>query len=710
MPPKSGGAPPAGCHTPLETIRGIGPVRARLLGRLEIYCAEDALTHLPRRYEDRRHLKPIVELHEGEAATVRGEVIAARVATTSGGRRRLFEVTVSDGSGTLRARWFRFRGLSGSPLFRPGSLILLYGTVGGRGRRRSMIHPEATAADGAEETTEFGGVVPVYPSVEGLSQKALRRMMGEIVAAMIDRVEETLPPEVVRRHRLPGLRESLRLLHRPGKSIPAAQLNSWETPWHRRLIFEELLVLQLGLGRRRCRNRSARKKIRFVRKDALVRSLRNNLPFSLTAAQERVYGEISGDMLSPRAMHRLLQGDVGSGKTVVAAMACLLAAGNGVQSALMAPTEILAEQHYLTLQALTAPLGLKTALLTAGRPAVERRAVVGRLARGEVSLVVGTHALFQSGVRFSRLGLAVIDEQHRFGVRQRLALREKGDRPDLLVMTATPIPRTLALTLYGEYDCSVLDAMPPGRRPVETVVREEDDRPLVYEEVRRELSRGSRVFVVLPLIEESGASDLKAVRETARHLQREIFRDCSVGVLHGRMPLEERANTMERFRAGGISILVATTVVEVGVDVPEATVMIVEHADRFGLAQLHQLRGRIGRGEKPSTCFLMAGPAAGEEGRRRLATMAATVDGFRIAEEDLALRGPGEFLGTRQSGIPGLRVADPLRDRELLIRARDEAIRIIEQDQELHAPKNLLLREIVNARWGDDSGSRGARR
>ncbi len=701
MSSSTGDAPPAGRRTSLETIRGIGPVRARLLGRLEIHCAEDALTHLPRRYEDRRHRSPLVELTEGEAATVSGEVVSAGVAATPGGRRRLFEVRVSDGSGTLRARWFRFRGLPGSPLFRPGSLILLYGTIRGRGRLREMIHPEVTAAAGAEETPEFGGLVPVYPSVEGLSQKALRRMMREIVAATIDRVEETLPPEVIRRHQLPGLRESLRRLHRPGRSIPVAELNGWETPWHRRLIFEELLVLQLGLGRRRCRNRSARRKVRFEWNEALVQDLKRNLPFSLTAAQERVYGEIAGDMLSPKAMHRLLQGDVGSGKTVVAAMACLLAAGNGVQAALMAPTEILAEQHYLTLRALMSPLGLNTALLTAGRPTDERRAVVRGLARGEVSLVVGTHALIQGGVRFARLGLAVIDEQHRFGVRQRLALREKGGRPDLLVMTATPIPRTLALTLYGEYDCSVLDAMPPGRRPVATVVREEDDRPLVYDEVRRELSRGNRVFVVLPLIEESGRSDLRAVREMARHLQREVFRESPVGVLHGRMPLEERAGTMEKFRSGGIAILVATTVVEVGVDVPEATVMIVEHADRFGLAQLHQLRGRIGRGEKPSTCILMAGPAAGEEGRRRLATIAATADGFRIAEEDLALRGPGEFLGTRQSGIPGLRVADPLRDRELLVRARDEAAGIIEQDQELCTPKNLLLREIVNARWGE---------
>jgi ATP-dependent DNA helicase RecG len=563
-----------------------------------------------------------------------------------------------------------------------------------------MVHPEAVAAAGAEESTEFSGVVPVYPSVEGLSQKALRRMMGDIVAAVIDGVEETLPSEMARRHGLPGLGESLRLLHRPGSSIPAAQLNSWDSPWHRRLIFEELLILQLGLGRRRRRNRGARGKVRELRKDGLVRSLEKSLPFSLTEAQKRVYGEIAGDMLSREVMHRLLQGDVGSGKTIVAAMACLLAAGNGVQSALMAPTGILAEQHYLTLRALTEPIGLEIALLTAGRPIDERRAVLGRLARGEVSLVVGTHALIQGGVRFSRLGLAVIDEQHRFGVRQRLALGKKGDRPDLLVMTATPIPRTLALTLYGDYDCSVLDAMPPGRRPVATAVREEDDRPLVYEEVRRELSRGNRVFVVLPRIEESGATDLKAVRETARHLQREVFGDWSVGMLHGRMALEERAETMEKFRSGGISILVATTVVEVGVDVPEATVMIVEHADRFGLAQLHQLRGRIGRGEEPSTCFLMAGPAAGEEGRRRLATMAATVDGFRIAEEDLALRGPGEFLGTRQSGIPELRVADPLRDRDLLIRARDEAAGIIEEDQELRASENLLLREGVNARWG----------
>jgi ATP-dependent DNA helicase RecG len=691
--------PSAPAANPLLGIRGIGPARLRLLSKLGIRTIEDALLFLPRHYEDRRGIHPIGDLEDRRKAVVLGTVVSARRGYGAGKGRRAFEVIVSDGTTELRARWFHHRGLQQNPLFRPGRELYLFGAVMVDGPRRVMIHPEVAAADDEGQSPRFRRLLPCYPLVEGLSQRLVGTLMERIVTAGLPGQEDFLPPSVRRRQRLPGRKEAIRALHLPSPEASGEELETGRTPWHRRLIFEELLILQLGLQRRKALRRGTPGKWRLQRREDGLRRLLSRLPFSLTAAQERAYEEIASDMVSSRCMQRLLQGDVGSGKTLVAAMSCLLAVENGAQAALMAPTEILAEQHYLTLRSLMEPLGLKTALLSGGRPPGERKAVAEGIACGRVDLVVGTHALIQSPIRFRRLALAVIDEQHRFGVRQRLSLSEKGDRPHLLVMTATPIPRTLALTLYGDLDCTIIDALPPGRHPVRTVICGEADREEVYEYLRGELARGHRAFVVLPRIGEDGDSGLRAVTGTAEHLGKDVFPDYSVEMIHGRMGIEERERVMKRFRSGGAQVLVATTVVEVGVDIPEATVMVIEHAERFGLSQLHQLRGRVGRGGRASRCYLMADGSTGEEARRRLETAASTTDGFRVAEEDLALRGPGDFLGLRQSGLPPLRVADLIRDREVLVEAREEADRLLRGDNDLRDPEHRLLRERVNAAW-----------
>ena len=689
--------PPA--DNPLLGIRGIGPARLRLLGTLGIRTPKDALLYLPRRYDDRLHPRPVAELEDGEKAVVRGEVRSAGPGFSAGRGRRTFEVNLTDGTGELRARWFHSRGMSRNPLFRKGMELYLTGTVRVAGNQREMVHPEADAAGAGEKPLHVMGIIPSYPSTEGVSQRLLRTLLRRIVLEALPGLEEPLPEETRVRHSLPSRGEAVRMLHLPPDDAPVEALNSWRTPWHRRLIFEELLFLQLGLERRKSRLRRSPAKRRLERRETGMRQLVAGLPFRLTPAQERACGEITGDMVSGHCMQRLLQGDVCSGKTLVAAMACLLAVDNGFQAALMAPTEILAEQHFITLRELTAPLGLRTALLTSSRRGAERDSLGEDLRSGAVDLVVGTHALIQPSLRFRNLALAVIDEQHRFGVRQRQSLWEKGEHPHLLVMTATPIPRSLALTLYGDLDCTVIDTLPPGRQSVETLLRREHQRREVYDDVRRELDRGRRAFVVLPLIEEGGGADLRTARGTVDHLRREVFADAAIGLVHGRMAMEEREEAMESFRAGRTVVLVATTVVEVGVDIPEASVMIIEHAERFGLSQLHQLRGRVGRGGGPSRCYLMTGAGPGKEARRRLEVMVSTSDGFRIAEEDLALRGPGEFFGTRQSGLPRLQVADLVRDRDLLIGAKEEARRLLLEDRDLAAPKHRSLREGVNTAW-----------
>jgi ATP-dependent DNA helicase RecG len=542
-----------------------------------------------------------------------------------------------------------------------------------------------------DEPIHAGALVPVYSSTEGLPQRALRTLQWRLVEAHAGELVETLPEALRRRRGLPSLVEAVRGAHFPQGE---AQL---QTARHR-LAYEDFLLLQLGLAILRSRTTRARG-IAMNPSGTLVSRLRAALPWKLTDAQERVWREIQADMAAPYPMHRLLQGDVGSGKTIVAALAVLNAVEAGYQAAVMAPTEILAEQHFMTLSRLLEPLGVPVTLLTSSLRGRERSSRRAALAAGEIGCAIGTHALVQERVEFRRLGLVVVDEQHRFGVAQRARLKAKGEHPDVLVMTATPIPRTLALTLYGDLDVSVLDELPPGRKPVVTVARTDSRRPQIYAFLREQVAGGRQIYVVYPLIEESEAIDLKAATDMAAHLQKDVFPDLVVGLLHGRLAFADKDAIMQRFKAGEIHVLVSTTVIEVGIDVPNASGMLIEHAERFGLSQLHQLRGRVGRGAWKSYCILLAAGKLGDDAERRLQAMVETNDGFTIAEVDLQLRGPGEFFGTRQSGLPEFRVADLLRDAALLEDARRDALAIVAADAELRAPEHRGLRQALLARW-----------
>jgi ATP-dependent DNA helicase RecG len=545
-------------------------------------------------------------------------------------------------------------------------------------------------ADPSDETLHTGRLVAIYGLTRGLTARPMRRLMKRLVDAYVDGLEDPLPDALRAKHHLEPLAQALRAGHFPKTEADYAGAR-------RRLVYDEFLLLQLGLAIRRHRQ-GRRPGLAMNPPGALARRLLASLPFALTPAQERVWREIRTDMAEPYPMNRLLQGDVGSGKTVVAALAILTAVEAGFQAALMAPTEILAEQHLMTLAALVEPLGVPVALLTNAVKGKARERVLAGVAAGEIACVVGTHALVQETVRFRRLGLAVVDEQHRFGVHQRATLKHKGESPDVLVMTATPIPRTLALTLYGDLEVSVIDQLPPGRKPVVTKARTASARGRIYRFLREQVDAGRQVYVVCPLVEESEALDLQAATEMAQRLQQEVFVDLRIGLLHGRMPFAEKDRVMRDFKAGAIHILVSTTVIEVGIDVPNASVMLIEHAERFGLSQLHQLRGRVGRGPWKSYCILLSG-ASSPDAKLRLEAMTATNDGFKIAEADLSQRGPGDFFGTRQSGLPEFRVADLLRDAAALEAARRDAASLVREDPNLLAPEHRALRAALLQRW-----------
>jgi ATP-dependent DNA helicase RecG len=682
--------PPRGLETPLQYLKGVGPQRAKLLSRLGLLRIEDALFFVPVRHDDRRRLIHFRSLGEGKAQSCTGTIVGVSP-PPRGNPRSPFSVLLRDSTGYLTAVWFNQPYLG--KVLRRGQTLLLHGRVARfRGGPLQMQHPEyEIVEDGEDETIHTDRIVPIYRLTEGLTQRPLRILLWRVVLQYAGTVSESLPAAVRKRRRLLPLAAALKGIHFPETDQELAVAR-------RRLVFEDFLLLQLGLAIRRQREGRAGG-LPMKPAGDLVGRLRRSLPYTLTAAQERVGEEIRRDLAGPYAMNRLLQGDVGSGKTIVAAMAILTAVEAGYQTALMAPTEILAEQHYLTLQQLLPPLGLPVALLTSAIKGREREALLERVMTGSIPCLVGTHALIQEGVEFRRLGLAVVDEQHRFGVAQRALLRKKGDNPHVLVMTATPIPRTLALTLYGDLDVSVIDEMPPGRQPIGTVVRAEGKRAQIYAFLRKQIEEGRQVYVVCPLVEESEATDLKAATEMAERLQREVFPDLQVGLLHGRMSLDAKESVMSAFKAGEIHILVSTTVIEVGIDVPNASVMLVEHAERFGLSQLHQLRGRVGRGPWKSYCILLASGTPTAEARRRLAALRESQDGFRIAEVDLELRGPGEFFGTRQSGLPEFRVADLLRDARVLEEARQEAFALVAADPDLLQPEHRSLRETLLARW-----------
>ncbi|MBI5101901.1 MAG: ATP-dependent DNA helicase RecG [Nitrospirae bacterium] len=682
--------------SPVQDIKGIGPQRARAFEKIGIKSIRDAFYYLPFRYEDRTSLSNISSLVPGDHLTVRGRIISSDIRyfkDRRGGRLRRFELTVGDGSGSLRAVWFNQPYLS--RLFRVGQEVILSGRLQTDGRPApglEMPHPEfEVISDGRDSFIHVGRVVPVYRVTEGITQRQFRKIMFEIVGSFASEVVDPMPPELISKLDLSGLGESLAELHFPSDRAFLGPLNSKSSRYHRRLYFDDLFYLELGMGKIK-KNSTDSKGISFVCRGGLKNRFLDTLPYRLTGAQQKVVGEIMSDMSKSVPMQRLIQGDVGCGKTVVAFIAVLNAIECGYQAVLMAPTEVLAEQHFLTIRELSAELGIEIELLTGSNK--KRR--LDLIESGTIDLVIGTHALLQESVRFRRLGFVVIDEQHKFGVRQRALLRGKGVNPDVLVMTATPIPRSLALTIFADLDCSVIDELPPGRTPARTLLFESGQKTEIFGILKDEVAMGRQAYIVYPAIEESEDTDLKTAVK-GKEIFEKIFPEYTFGLLHGKMPASEKEHVMALFKKKEIDILISTTVIEVGLDVPNASVMIVVHAERFGLAQLHQLRGRIGRGPGSSFCLLVIYEPVGEDARRRLEIIVKSSDGFRIAEEDLDIRGPGDFFGARQAGLPDMRVVDMLKDIEMIKTARKEAEALMERDPELR--RSPLLRQSVSAFW-----------
>lgn len=736
-----------GLETHVQFVKGIGPRIAETLAGKAISTVEDLLYHLPFRYEDRLHPQPLNELKPGEMASVIGEVRGTVLLRTRS--MPIFEMTIGHGISSLKCMWFHGTYLKDK--FHPGQMLALYGKVEASrsGRGFKMIQPQVEILSGDEEESdllEVGRIVPVYESLSGnkLTTRWIRRVVYNLFGELEGHVRETLPRALVERLALPSREEALRSAHFPPAGTPMTQLQASGTRAHRRLIFEELFYLELGLElkRRRFKERAG---IAFATTEKVREAIREILPFHPTTAQKRALGEIVADMRRPSPMRRLLQGDVGSGKTIVALQAMLVAIENGYQAALMAPTEILAVQHYLAAKKLLerSSKRYRIVLLTGSLDDDVKRLARSRIYQGEADLVIGTHALIEEKVEFAKLGLIVVDEQHRFGVLQRFRLMKKPNdaESDVLVMTATPIPRTLALSLYGDLDLSVLDELPPGRTPIVTRKVSDERADEVWKFVSEQVGKGHQAYVVYPVIE--GARDdqpeldfapleeekggelasksrkkgaikaqnaalfdkptLKAATEMYETLRTGALAGLRLGLLHGRLDSDEKEIVMRRFQRGEIDVLISTTVIEVGVDVPNATVMVIEHAERFGLAQMHQLRGRVGRGAAKSYCILMTGGRVSEQAKERLEAMVRTQNGFELAELDLQLRGPGEFFGTRQAGLPDFRVANLARDRDLLELAKTEAARFVEHPEGTDEEKKLVrtrLQEAWQRRYG----------
>jgi ATP-dependent DNA helicase RecG len=711
--------------TSVQYVKGIGPRLADVLGAKGIHTVDDLLHYLPFRYEDRVNPRGISELRPGEMATVIAEVRTSGLFRTR--RMPIFQMTAGQGRSRLKCTWFNATYLRDR--FKPGQLVALYGKVeeDRYGGELQLMQPQfeilGDPSDGEEggeqkaaSSLEVGRIVPIYESAG--QGRLTPRWFRRIINTALENLPPELPdpvPAVVRRHlSLIAPREALWRVHWPDPGESLQDLQASRTPAHIRLIFEELFFLELGLELKR-REQKAQVGIAFNLDNRVREAIKKILPFHPTSAQKRVLKEIAQDMEKPFPMRRLLQGDVGSGKTIVAFEAAIIAMENGCQVALMAPTEILAQQHYFSARRILENAGYRVVLLTGSLEEERKREIRRHIGQGNAQLVIGTHALIEQKVEFAKLGLVIVDEQHRFGVMQRFKLMKKsadggatnhvgtaapgrpaeqssGDtgEPDVLVMTATPIPRTLALTLYGDFDVSVLDEMPPGRTPIVTRRVSDDRADEVWQFVGKQVAAGNQAYVVYPVIEENEENELKAAIKMYKELSKRIFPDLQVGLLHGRLGADEKEDVMRRFQKGELNILVSTTVIEVGVDVANATVMVIEHAERFGLAQLHQLRGRIGRGAAKSYCVLMTGGKISEDGERRLDAMVRTTDGFQIAELDLELRGPGEFFGTRQAGMPSFQVANLIRDRQLLEAAKREAAAV------LAGPNEEILKEEID--------------
>lgn len=696
---------------PIQYAKGVGPKRAKLLNRLGIATVKDALYYFPYRYVDRSNPEKISELRYGNVETVIGKIVSAEIIHLPRKDIKIFELVINDGSGLLKGKWFNQPFMKKN--FKVGQEVILCGTIKRNtywGIGFEMDNPEYEVLDDPECVRDEPGmksgedslihtkrIVPIYKVTSGLSVRQMRSIMFNIVNSHISDIIDPIPGEILFRNNLPSLSESIANIHFPNSESDLEVLNRGTSEFHKRLSFDELFMLELGLAKIK-RGKVVEKGIAFKPEGTLVKKLIDILPFRLTESQKRVFNEILEDMKRAHPMNRLIQGEVGCGKTIVALMAMAVAAECGYQSALMVPTEILAEQHYINIYRIVQDLGLKICLLTGSTSTLRtmRDELRAKIASGEMDIVVGTHALIQEGVVFRNLGLIVIDEQHRFGVMQRALLRRKGINPDVLVMTATPIPRTLALTLYGDLDYSIIDELPPNRLPIQTFLFSSKQKEAIYKKIREETKKGRQVYVVYPVIEESEKTDLRSAIMGKTAFEK-FFPDLRVGLIHGRLRPEEREKIMASFKAGEIDLLVCTTVIEVGVDVPNASLMLIIHAERFGLSQLHQLRGRVGRGSHTSSCLLVAYEPYGEDARKRLNIMVKSNDGFRIAEEDLKIRGPGEFFGTKQSGMPDLRIANIIRDAPLLNIARKEAFNLIDRDPFLN--KSPLLRNEVETFW-----------
>ena len=684
--------------TPVQFLKGVGPKMAARFATKKISNMEDLLYFLPRTYEDRREIRKISKLETGKLQTIMAAVVQNEIRYY--GRRRILEIGVSDGTGTLVAKWFKGQMSYLVNVLKAGTRVIFTGDVTPNYAGKSMIHPDYEILDQEDEQNllNFKRIVPVYSETEGLHQKYMRKIIFAALENYSRYVISPIPTDICRKRNLMNIQDALATVHFPEQAAVLDPLLNAQSEAHRRLIYDEFFFFQLGMAVKKS-GRMLERGISFNTDGKLLQQFHSTLPFELTGAQKRVVSEIQKDLHARTAMNRLLQGDVGSGKTLVAMSAMVNVCENGYQAALMAPTEILAKQHFSTISAWAEPLGLKTILLTGSLNGTDRTEALEIIRSGRADIILGTHALIQEEVDFHRLGFVVIDEQHRFGVMQRATLRNKGIDADVLVMTATPIPRTLAMTVYGDLDVSVIDEMPPGKIPVKTVVVGENKRQWVYETIRKELLKGHQAFIVYPLVEQSENLDLKDATKMAHHLQQDIFPEYRVGLIHGKMKDKEKDEVMKEFQDNRISILVSTTVIEVGIDVPRASLMVIEHAERFGLSQLHQLRGRVGRRDIPSTCILLADYKLSADARQRLKVMEKTTDGFALAEEDLAIRGPGDFLGTRQSGLPDFRIASIIRDARILNDAKQDAFALAAHDPLLNKPEHAILKEALISRW-----------
>ena len=658
-------------------LKGVGPKRALALERLGITSVRDLLYFFPRRYEDRSQFRAISDVVINESVTLRGEILS--VALKPIRRFSILQVTIGDRTGVLHGIWFNQPYLKNQ--FVVGQEVILFGKVELYQNRLQINSPEYEFVDADEEAVHTGRITPIYPLTEGLFQRSLRSTLREVLNTQLDKSISDFLPEIFRQKKnLMNLGQAVQEMHFP-ESFEQRDLA------RRRIVFDEFLIFEIALLKKMEQMKSKYRAYPLARGEHWSREFQKSLPFSLTPSQKTSFAEVAADLAQASPMNRLLQGDVGSGKTVVAALAFLIAAKNEKQAAFLVPTEILAEQHFRTLDKILMPFDVSVRLLTASTPTPVRERLLAELKQGKVSILVGTHALLQENVRFASLAVVVTDEQHKFGVYQRCQLLNADPRPHQLVMTATPIPRTLALTVYGDLEVSSMKELPAGRQPIKTYWIQKNKRVSVFERIREKVKQGEQTYILFPLIDETEKSDMLAAKREYETLRHKIFPDLKIGLVHGRLSKEERDRIMEAFRRGEIQVLAATSVIEVGVDHPNATMMVIENAERFGLAQLHQMRGRIGRGTKASECFLFSEPRT-DEAKRRLEIMTKTQDGFVIAEEDLKLRGPGDFWGTRQSGAPLFRVADPMMDYALLMEAREVAVDLV---------KNRAL--VQNPEW-----------